>query len=106
MPGDDYTVAFDATPLGGSPDSVSSHTMRGIGRYIAGLLDAVVTEQRDWAEKHFRPVLTRNAVVPAAGRPIVTRRLGIRPQDTRWWTTWVLDRAALGRRGVSLWHGL
>lgn len=101
-----YTVAFDATPLSAPPESVSSHTMRGIGRYIGGLLDALIAEQPSWANDHLRPVITAADRVPAAGRPILTRRVSWRRQDLGWWTAWALDCLALGRGRTSLWHGL
>ena len=101
-----YTVAFDATPLSAPPESVSSHTMRGIGRYIGGLLDALTAEQPSWANDRLRPVITAADGIPAAGQPIVTRRVAWRRQDLGWWTAWALDVLALGRERTTLWHGL
>ena len=101
-----FAVAFDATPLAASPDSVTSHTMRGIGRYVAGLMDAVVSEQREWAVEHFRPVITRGVVAPQAVTPIETRRLALRKQDIGPWAALAFDRLAGIRGQATIWHGL
>lgn len=104
----EYAVAFDATALAVPADFVGGHTLRGIGRYIGGLLDALSTEQRSWAEEHLRPVVTRGSPSPAAGRPLRTRRPALRSRDIGWLTGWLADRIALERNGsdVSLWHVL
>lgn len=80
--------------------------MRGIGRYISSLLAALTSEQAAWAEQHLRPVITATDRAPAAGRPIVTRRLIWRRQDLGWLMAWVADRMVVGRARLSLWHSL
>jgi glycosyltransferase involved in cell wall biosynthesis len=101
-----YSVGFDATPLGVPIQDVGGHTLRGIGRYIAGLLDALVSEQPEWSNQHLRTIVTGDYSPPRAGNAIVTRRATWRRQDTGWWTSWLADRWAISRTRLSLWHAL
>jgi glycosyltransferase involved in cell wall biosynthesis len=103
---DRYQVAFDATPLSTPADSVTGHTLRGIGRYIDGLLAALADGRPDWASAHLRPVVTASQRTPPAGQPLVTRRVGWRRQDLGWWTAWLNDRRAVRGQPLALWHGL
>jgi len=100
-----YGVAFDALPLAADPGSTSGHTMRGIGRYIGGLLNALVAEQPDWSAAHLRPLIARGAPVPGAVTPIEVGRISVRDQDLGWLTTWLATRTALRGQKVALWHG-
>jgi glycosyltransferase involved in cell wall biosynthesis len=100
-----YGIAFDALPLAGDPSSVTSHTMRGIGRYVSGLLNALIDEQPEWSSAHLRPLIASGSTAPAAGRAVEVRRIGLRVQDFGWLTAWLAARAALRRQRVSLWHG-
>jgi glycosyltransferase involved in cell wall biosynthesis len=101
-----YSVAFDATPLAARPDDVTGHTMRGIGRYIEGLLDALVTEESAWADQHLRTVVVRGSAAVDTPHPLVTRRPTWRRQDVGWLAAWMADRSSARRAKVALWHGL
>ena len=41
-------IAIDATPLTPYPSAYGGHAVRGIGRYLAGLLRSLATEQPVW----------------------------------------------------------
>lgn len=92
-------VGIDATPL------ASGHAIRGIGRYVASLLEALRQEEPDWCAEQLGILVSRgaNSTWPAA-RTWRARRASVRPQDIGWLASPVFDR--LGLRGTSprLWH--
>ena len=98
-------IAYDATPLTGTSSAHGGHAARGIGRYVAGVLRALATEQADWAARHLMLVGT-----PATdlgwwpGKVRRTRRSSWRPQDVGWFTTPLLNRLALRGCDVVAWH--
>ena len=91
------TIGFDAVPLR------SGHANRGIGRYLAGILDALVHERPDWCDEHL------GCLIAGGQRPVVakfwrTRRSSFRPQDLDWLTSAVIDRWAIRASPPSVWH--
>ena len=92
-------VGLDITPLG------SGHAIRGIGRYVAGILDALLSTQPDWCREHLAVVLAGGQDAPSGVRAAWrSRRASLRPQDIGWMVAAVADRALLRGTAVSLWH--
>jgi len=96
-------VGLDATPL------ASGHAIRGIGRYVRGVVDSLLEEEPQWCREHLGILSIKEAsgVFSEAPRTRATwsrPSLGFRPQDLGWAWAAVADRAALSRRRPALWH--
>jgi glycosyltransferase involved in cell wall biosynthesis len=95
---DRWLVGVDATPL------VTGHGIRGIGRYLGGVLDAVYISEPDWTRAHVALLLLNGQFAPIVTATWRTRRTSIRPQDLDPIVSSVADRIALRRRRPQLWH--
>jgi glycosyltransferase involved in cell wall biosynthesis len=95
-------IGLDATPM------ASGHAIRGIGRYVRGVVEALLVEEPQWCLDHLglltlkgqkRPFAMANArsIWASASPPF-------RRQDIAWAWDAIADRAVLGRRRPSLWH--
>lgn len=92
-------VGLDVTPLG------SSHAIRGVGRYVEGILDALLSTQPEWCLEHLGLLVAgRQAVSPGVRIAWRSRRASFRPQDVGWMVAALSDRAIARRAGVRLWH--
>ena len=93
------TIGIDASPL------TSGHGIRGIGRYVAGLLEALGREEPDWCARHLGILVygSADSTWPSA-RIWRARRSTIRPQDTGWLASAFLDRLAIRGSDPLLWH--
>jgi glycosyltransferase involved in cell wall biosynthesis len=92
-------IGIDVTPL------TSGHGIRGIGRYVAGLLEALGREEPEWCAEQLG-VLVDGAAGPTwpSARTWRTRRAAIRPQDVGWLASAVFDRLAIRGSSPRLWH--
>ena len=96
-------IGLDATPL------ASGHAIRGIGRYLQGVIEALVQEEPEWCLRHLG-LLSVNGQTGLAysvskARVVWTRPSPrFRPQDVGWVWAAIADRAAIGRRRPALWH--
>ena len=92
-------IVLDATPL------ASGHSIRGIGRYLAGMVSALAEEEAAFAEAHVR-LLVASGQNPPTGpwRTVGTIRAGIRPQDVGWAVAAFADRRASRGLGPAWWH--
>jgi glycosyltransferase involved in cell wall biosynthesis len=92
-------VGLDITPLS------SGHAIRGVGRYVEGTLDALLSAQPEWCLEHLG-LLVAGRQGAARGVRITwrSRRASFRPQDTGWIVAALSDRAVARRAGVRLWH--
>lgn len=97
-------IALDATPLGSNRELVSSHLLRGIGRYVESTVRSLITEQPDWASRNLRPVIADGAPSWITGPTVTTRRARRRAKDTAWLFAAAADRIAARRHTLSLWH--
>lgn len=91
-------VGVDATPL------ATGHAVRGIGRYLAGILDAA--GQIEPAESRLKLGILR---LPGQSVPIdapfwTTHRANFRPQDFDLVMAPIADRIAVRRRRPRAWH--
>lgn len=95
-----WLVGMDITPL------ASGHAMRGIGRYVENILDALLTAQPGWCLEHLGLLATdRQKVSPEVHAVWRSRRASFRAQDVGWIVAAVSDRAAVRRAAdVRLWH--
>jgi glycosyltransferase involved in cell wall biosynthesis len=96
-------VGLDATLL------ASGHAIRGIGRYLQGVTEALLREEPQWCLDHLGLLLVKGQTWPAStgwsARMVWTRHSPrFRPQDVGWAWAAIADRAALGRRRPALWH--
>lgn len=92
------TVGFDATPL------VSGHSIRGIGRYLAGLLAALSAVEHEWTEENLGLLLVRGQNPPLDVHVWRTLRSSVRSQDVDPLLAAVADRLAIRHRSPRLWH--
>lgn len=91
------TVGFDAVPLR------SGHMIRGIGRYLTGILTALLREQPEWAREHLRLLVAGGQ--SSDGIPFWrTRRSSFRRQDLDWLASVLLDRLAVRAAPPFAWH--
>jgi glycosyltransferase involved in cell wall biosynthesis len=90
---------LDVTPLD------SGHAIRGVGRYVEGILDALLSTQPEWCLEHLG-LLGASHQELSGGVRIVwrSRRASFRPQDVGWIVAALSDRAVARRAGVGLWH--
>jgi glycosyltransferase involved in cell wall biosynthesis len=91
-------VGVDATPL------ATGHAIRGIGRYVGGILDAAGTAEPDWARTKLGLLLLKGQAAPIDAAVWRTRRSPIRPQDLDPVVSSVADRIALRGRRPYAWH--
>lgn len=92
-------VGLDITPLG------SGHAIRGIGRYVGGILDALLSTEPEWCRERLG-VLQAGGQDPPPGVRTVwrSRRASFRPQDVGWIVAALADRALVRRSRAALWH--
>jgi glycosyltransferase involved in cell wall biosynthesis len=95
---DHPSVGFDATPL------ASGHAVRGIGRYLAGLIEAMDQEDPDWTRTQLGLLRLRGQRLPIPAPGWRTRRSPVRPQDLDLLTASIADRWAIRRGTPHLWH--
>lgn len=92
-------VGMDITPLG------SGHAIRGIGRYVGGVLDALLSTQPEWCRERLGVLQAGGQGAPPGVRAVWrSRRASFRPQDVGWIVAGLADRTAVWRAGVGLWH--
>jgi len=96
-------IGLDATPLG------SGHAIRGIGRYVHGVIEALFREEPEWCLDHLGLLCLSGPA--AAGCPTSKARATwtrssprFRSQDIGWAWAAVADRAALRHRQPAIWH--
>lgn len=99
MPGTDrQRVGIDATPLAGG------HAIRGIGRYLDGVLRALGSVEPDWARDRVGLLEVAGQAVPIETLVWRTRRSPIRPQDVDVLVAPVADRWAIRRSRPRGWQ--
>ena len=92
-------VGLDITPLS------SGHAIRGIGRYVDGILDALLSTQSEWCRDHLGVLLAGGQDASTEVRAVWrSRRASFRPQDVGFLAAAVSDRVAVRRADVALWH--
>jgi len=96
-------VGVDASLL------ASGHAIRGIGRYLQGVIDALLREEPQWCLEHLGLLSTGGraelASTTAKARVAWTRSTPrFRPQDVGWAWAAVADKYALRGRRPALWH--
>ena len=95
---DRLRVGFDATPL------ATGHAIRGIGRYLGGILDAAWTAEPEWVRTRLGLLLVAGQAVPIDATLWRTRRSPVRPQDLDPIVSSVADRIALRGDRPYAWH--
>jgi glycosyltransferase involved in cell wall biosynthesis len=94
-----YLVGLDVTPLH------SGHSIRGIGRYVRGIVDALLSTQAGWCADHLGLLATASQDVPPGARAVWrSRRASFRAQDIGWLVSAAMDRATARGLQVDLWH--
>ena len=84
---------------------MSGHSIRGIGRYVRGIVDALTTTRPAWCQEHLALLLTSSQAAPAQVRATWrTRRTPVRPQDIGWIVAGFSDRLTLRGADVDIWH--
>lgn len=92
-------VGLDVTPLD------SGHAIRGVGRYVGGILDALLSTRPEWCRERLGLLATGRQEVSSEVHAVWrSRRALFRPQDVGWIVAAVSDRAVARRAGVRLWH--
>jgi glycosyltransferase involved in cell wall biosynthesis len=92
-------VGIDATPLR------TAHRMRGIGRYLGGILEALGDADPDWAARSAGLLLTDDQPPSfASARVWRTRRSAWRPQDLDPIIAMVADAMAIRTGRPRVWH--
>lgn len=95
---DPQLVGLDLTPLG------SGHGIRGIGRYVAGIVSALAHERPEWMADHLGALIRPGTSLTGTFRTWRSRRPTFRPQDLEWlWAVWA-DRLAIHDRPPAIWH--
>lgn len=95
---DHLPVGVDATPL------ATGHAIRGIGRYLGGILDAADTAEPDWVRTKLRLLLLKGQAAPIDAAVWRTHRSPIRPQDFDPVVSSIADRIAVRGRRPYAWH--
>lgn len=90
-------VGLDATVL------ASGHGIRGIGRYVDGLLRALAADRPDWVADHLGTLVLPGQAPPTA-TGWRTRRSPVRPQDLDWLLAPAFDRRAVAAGRPTVWH--
>jgi glycosyltransferase involved in cell wall biosynthesis len=96
-------VGLDATPL------ASSHAVRGIGRYVEGVISALLAEEPLWCLDHLG-LLSVSGQSGLASTPPKFREAWARPappiraQDLGWAWAAITDRIAIAGGRPDLWH--
>jgi glycosyltransferase involved in cell wall biosynthesis len=92
-------VGLDTTPL------ASGHANRGIGRYVHGVMAALVSEESAWCREHLGLLISRGQATPSGvGRWWRTIRSAVRPQDVDWIVAAIADRIVTASAPADLWH--
>lgn len=93
------TIVVDTTPLS------SGHGIRGIGRYLDGVVGALVREEPAFVEARVRFLVDAGQDPPADGLALIpTTRARVRPQDLGWAVAAIADRRAARGLGPAWWH--
>ena len=95
---DRLLVGFDATPL------ASGHAVRGIGRYLGGLIEAMDQDDPVWTRSRLGLLCRRGQRLPIPARGWQTWRSPVRPQDLDLFGASIADRWAIRRRAPQVWH--
>lgn len=90
-------IGIDATVL------ASGHGIRGIGRYVGGLLSALACERPDWLAGPLSTLVVAGQT-PLTATSWRTRRASIRPHDLDIILARAFDARAVGRRRPRVWH--
>ena len=99
MPETRPSVGIDATPLR------SAHRVRGIGRYVDGVLSAIGTTEPAWVARDIGVLLAQGQPAPfEAASTWRTARSPWRPQDLDPVVAVVAVRLAFRRHRPRLWH--
>ena len=91
-------VGIDATPMSGG------HGIRGIGRYLDGVLWAVGEEEPEWARDRLGLLLLAGQPAPIDTVTWRTRRSPVRPQDLDVLVAPVADRLAIRTTSTRVWQ--
>jgi glycosyltransferase involved in cell wall biosynthesis len=92
-------IVIDATPL------ASGHGIRGIGRYLGGVIGALVREQRSFVDARVRFLVCAGQDPPADRLQLIsTSRATVRPQDIGWAVAALSDLRAARGLGPTWWH--
>ena len=87
----------------------SGHAIRGIGRYLRGVIEALLLEDPKWCLDHLG-LLAVNGQTALAPNMLKTRvswsrpSPGFRSQDIGWAWAAISDRSAIARQRPDLWH--
>ena len=93
------TIVIDTTPL------ASGHGIRGIGRYLDGVVSALAREEPAFVEARVRFLVAAGQDPPADALPSrPTTRARVRPQDLGWAVAAIADRRAARGLGRAWWH--
>lgn len=95
---DRAAMGVDATPLAGG------HAVRGIGRYLGGILGAVATVEPEWTRTSLGLLLLKGQAAGIDASTWRTSRSAIRPQDLDPIIAPIADRVALRGRRPRAWH--
>ena len=98
LPSERRRIGIDATPMAGG------HGIRGIGRYVDGVLRAVGAVEPDWARDRLGLLVLAGQAVPIDTVSWRTRRSPIRPQDLDVLVGPVADRWAVRRSRPRGWQ--
>lgn len=98
FPTEGRRVGIDATPLDGG------HGIRGIGRYLDGVLRAVGAEEPAWARDRLGLLLAAGQTAPIETVTWQTRRSPFRPQDLDVFVALVADRVAIRGSRPRAWQ--
>ena len=94
-----FLVGLDITPLRGD------HSIRGIGRYVRGVVDALLSTQADWCNDHLGLLVAGGQDLPTGASTVWrSRRASFRAQDIGWLVATAMDHATARGRGVDIWH--
>jgi glycosyltransferase involved in cell wall biosynthesis len=92
-------IVVDATPL------ASGHAVRGIGRYLDGVIGALVREEPSFVDARVRFLVCAGQDPPADRLQLIsTARATVRPQDLGWAVAAIADRRAATGLGPAWWH--
>ena len=100
---DAQLVGLDATPL------ASGHSVRGIGRYVEGVISALLTQEPRWCLDHLGLLWVNGqgglaSTLPKSREVWARSAPPFRQQDLGWAWAAIADRVALIGRRPDLWH--